>query len=186
MLNYTSYLNNSTINYSTLNTTGLNNYRYVTFAWKVNTSGLTPVGNKNIQFTLNNYSSSLPSSINSNSGTLSFGSYNPLLYYRVEDATNTSTINNFSGEISTPWINGNNYNNSTQISSANFSSIFTNYTGLLNNTGISISGSTITFNVILGNALTNSITSSSVYIYCRLAIPISLSFSFQNISCNLN
>jgi len=188
-ISYNGYAGGNTLNYSTLNTSGLSitnytgtatTYRYTTFAWQVNTSALSSGGNKNIQFILNGVTGSTSTNAN---GSLLIGSYQLPLFYRVED---TSNIFNFAAGTSTPWINGNLFNNSTQISSSNFSSTTTNYTGLLSNTAVSGSGtSTITFNVILGNSLSNN-SPSSVYIYCRLAIPTSVSFSFQMITCNLN
>ena len=186
--NYSSYKSN-TLNYSTLNSSGLpitiytgtqTSYRYTTFAWKVDTTNLTSAGYKNINFVLNNVSSTSALTKDA-SGSLLIGTYRLPLFYRVED---TANINDFSKATSTPWINGNLYSNSTQISSANFTSTTTNYTGLSSNTGITIDGSTITFNVILGNPLTKS-SPTTTYIYTRIAIPTAVEFSFKNITCNL-
>jgi hypothetical protein len=183
-------------NYSTLNSTGLSvnsysgtssTYRYVTFAWKVNTSGLSVGGNVNIQFIINGISTNNPS-VNGG-GSFVLGSTVLPLFYRVEDATSQTTITNFADPIlpiSTPWINGNLFNAATKITSSNFSSITQNYSGLASNTSVVFSNNNATFNVVIGNALSNSITSSSVYIYCRIAIPTAIPFSFQNITCNLN
>jgi hypothetical protein len=180
-------------NYSTLNSTGLSvtsytgtslTYRYVTFAWKVNTPGLTPGGNVNIQFMLNGISTTNPS-VNAG-GSFVLGSTVLPLFYRVEDATSSSTINNFVAQISSPWINGNLFNSGTKITSSNFSSTTQNYSGLASNTSVVFSNNNATFNVVIGNSLNSNTPSSSVYIYCRIAIPTSIPFSFQNITCNLN
>jgi hypothetical protein len=188
ILNYNSYLNNTNNDYSNLNTTGLNInsiiYRYATFAWKVDISSLSASGYNTCQFILNNVSSSLALGV-SNNGSIYFGSSSPIIYYRIEDATNSSSINNFNGAISTPWINGNMHNPSTRISSSNFSSSTINYTGLSSNTSISYTSNNFIINTIIPNNLTNTISSSSVYIYFRIGIPISTSFLFQNVTCSL-
>ena len=187
VIDYSSYNNNS-VNYSTLNTTGLSvnytgtstSYRYATFAWKVDINNLNAAGYKNITFTLNNVSSTSSLTTDANSGSLLLGSYRLPLFYRVEDSTAITTF-----VTSTPWINGNLYNAPTQISSSNFNSTTTNYTGLLSNTAVSINGdNSITFNVILGNGLKNS-SPQTTYIYARIAIPTGIQFSFTNINCKL-
>jgi hypothetical protein len=180
-------------NYSTLNSTGLSissytgtssTYRYVTFAWKVNTSGLSKEGNVNIQFIINGISTNNPS-VNER-GSFVLDSIVLPLFYRVEDATSQTTITNFVGQISTPWINGNLFDSGKTITSSNFSSTIQNYSGLASNTSVVFSNNNATFNVIIGNSLNKDTSSSSVYIYCRIAIPTAISFSFQNITCNLN
>jgi len=160
-------------------------YRYATFAWKVNTANLGSTGFSNIQFILSAYSSTYQGVSITSNGSLQINSILPFLYYRVEDS---SSITDFTNSASTPWINGNLFNNATKISSSNFTSTSTNYSGLDSTTSVSISsingGSDIIFNTILPNPLKNS-SGSSVYIYCRIGIPISVSFSFQDIKCKL-
>ena len=185
MINYSNGPNYSSL---TNTTSGLAKgtiyYRYATFAWKVNTANLGSTGFSNIQFILSSYSTSQGVSITSN-GSLQINSILPFLYYRVEDS---SSITDFTNSASTPWINGNLFNNATKISSSNFTSTSTNYSGLDSTTSVSISSindsSNIIFNTILPNPLKNS-SGSSVYIYCRIGIPISVSFSFQDIKCKL-
>lgn len=183
MINYQTYLNGP--NYLSLKdaTAGLLKgsiyYRYATFAWKVNTQNLGSTGFSNIQFILSSYFSNQTVSV-TNGGSLQIGTSLPFLYYRVEDSTN---ITDFTNSASTPWINGNLFNNGTKISSSNFTSTSTNYSGLDSTTSITI-GSDIIFNTILPNPLKNS-SGSSVYIYCRIGIPISVQFSFQDIKCKL-
>jgi hypothetical protein len=180
-------------NYSTLNSTGLSvtsytgtslTYRYVTFAWKVNIPGLTPGGNVNIQFILNGISTTNP--YVNDKGSFVLGSTVLPLFYRVEDATSSSTINNFAAQISSPWINGNLFNSGTKITNSNFFSTTQNYSGLPSDTSVVFSNNNATFNVVIGNSLNSNTPSSSVYIYCRIAIPTSIPFSFENITCNLN
>ena len=184
MINYATYLNGPNYSLLTDPTYGLekNNiyYRYATFAWKVNTAILGSTGFSNIQFILSSYSSSQDVSVTSG-GSLQINSISPFLYYRVEDSSN---ITDFTNSASTPWINGNLFNNGTKISSSNFTSTSTNYSGLDSTTSITISGLDIIFNTILPNPLKNS-SGSNVYIYCKIGIPISVPFSFQDIKCKL-
>jgi hypothetical protein len=190
MINYATYLNGP--NYSLLKGTtaglikGSIYYRYATFAWKVNTEKLGSAGFSNIQFILSSYSSSQYVSVTSG-GSLQINSISPFLYYRVEDSTSLESIidiGNLSNPVSTPWINGNLLDNDKKISNSSFNSLSTNYTGLASDTSINITGSDIIFNTLLPNPLKNT-SGSSVYIYCRIGIPISVSFSFKDIKCKL-
>ncbi|NDB60521.1 hypothetical protein EB001_19045 [bacterium] len=183
MINYSNGPNYSSL---TNTTSGLAKgtiyYRYATFAWKVNTANLGSTGFSNIQFILSAYSSTSQGVSITSNGSLQINSILPFLYYRVEDS---SSITDFTNSASTPWINGNLFNNATKISSSNFTSTSTNYSGLDSTTSVSINDSSnIIFNTILPNPLKNS-SGSSVYIYCRIGIPISVSFSFQDIKCKL-
>ena len=187
---YTSYLYNSTINYGNLSS--LNSCRYSTFAWKLFYSSI--LSSKNIYFTLNGVNGS-GLTVNSN-GSLLINNIPILLYYRLEDTTETSTLNNFNSNplISSPWINGNLYNPSTQGSGgAGYTTSTTNYTGLSSTNGITGVSSTllngsVTFKVICNYTVLGG---NNTYLYCRIGLPFSSpvnnnSFSFTSISCTLN
>jgi hypothetical protein len=175
-IDYTGYLGNS-VNYTSLGS--LNNYRYATFAWKAE-----KLGSKPIVFTLN---SDNIGTISIDSGIAKIGSNPIILFFRVEDATSLASLNdttNASNAISTPWINGNLLNSlniTTAFGPGNYNSTIISFNGLNN---ITLATKSISFNVILANALAES-TSSKTYIYCRIGIPTALSFSFSSITCTL-
>ena len=185
---YKSYTSNGiTYNYSNLANNMLNTgYKYITFGWKI---GSITTQCKTVTFTMTGCTSS--SAMTSSTGEFVIGSNKLLLYYRVEDATNQTTITDFtrSGAISTVWINGNSISG-TLFSASSYNNpgagttiYTTNYIGLASNTSCSYDGnSTVTFTEVLANPLTN--TANPYYLYCRLGLPSN--FSFTGITANLS
>jgi hypothetical protein len=186
-INYHGYLGNS-FNYTELGS--FNNYRYATFAWIAK-----KLGSLHIVFTLNSDATNIGQiSIDSVSGIAKIGSYPIILFFRIEDATSPASLNNTNATvkpISTPWINGNllnQYNSDTIFGSGNYNSTTKSFNGL---SSITQTGTSISFNVLLANALAES-SDSKTYIYCRIGIPIPRttptvpSFSFSSITCTIN
>jgi hypothetical protein len=190
-INYSGYLGNlgDSFNYTELGS--FNNYRYATFAWIAKKLGSLP-----IVFTLNSDATNIGQiSIDSVSGIAKIGSYPIILFFRIEDATSRESLNNTNATvkpISTPWINGNllnQFNSDTTFGSGNYNLTTKSFNGL---SSITQTGTSISFNVLLANALAES-SDSKTYIYCRIGIPIPRttpttvpSFSFSSITCTIN
>jgi hypothetical protein len=181
-LNYTILLYGAslnTVNYSSVvSTTGT--YRYATFAWKIPQN--TSTSFSSVTFTINSPTSTPSYSSN----TASLGGENIKLFYRVEDATNTSTLG-IGNSISTDWIDANS-TSGTRINSNNYTqpTTYAPYTGLITKTtGITNGGSpssSTRFNVVIPATT----WSGSTYLYCRIGLPMAETFGFQTISAALS
>ena len=158
-------------NYSTISSSG---YRYVTFAWKVDTALSGSNGYLNISLSGNNLNV-VNTLLYANSG----GTNKILIYYRVEDtdALITFTSNN----SSTYWVNAN--ENATDPLTNNGSVSASNYFTVPANKYPYYSSPTITqpATTIIKTALpfplstsTTGLTSGKIYIYVRIGLPMNI------------
>jgi hypothetical protein len=169
---YTATLTNS-VNYNSANIPATG-YRYATFSWKLGGSSGTLY--KGLEFRL--YNTSGVSIINN----LAYaGSYPIQLYYRLEDTASSAPTNGTN--FSSAWINGNSLD--TSVNPAAGSGTYykpttytdTPYSGLQATTA-NIGGYT-KFPVYI---LPVNVTTQNINIYCRIGIPMNVSFSFQYIA----
>jgi len=167
-LNYSSLLNNS-LNYSQiLSTPGT--YRYATFVWQIPQT--TSSSYTSVTFTLNGVSSTPSVS----SSTAYIGNEPIILYYRMEDATNATTLS-IGKSITTDWINANS-KTGTYVNSSNYTNTSNEPFYGISNTG-GITGTT--FSVLIP-ARTWTL---NTYLYCRIGLPMDQTFSFTSISAIL-
>ena len=165
----------NTANYSTISNAG---YRYATFAWKV--SSTLSGTNQKLNIVLNNVSNSA----NNNTLLYAEASKKLLVFFRVEDATTTSTANLGSGNgtVSTYWISANDNTGLAGAASAN-----NYYTTPSDNAPYFISptitnGSTITITVNMPFSLSTNlacVSSGNTYIYVRLGLPMNVTNNYN-------
>jgi hypothetical protein len=199
---YTSTVKN-TLNYSSLSSSKLstlpsvvNNYRYATFAWTLPANPLAAIN----FITINLVNTSTLTGDGTSWYTDSGKTRKLFLYYRVEDINNR---NNWStgGTISTPWIDGNRFDN-TYTLNGGYSSPQT-YPSTTQNvntptpmantiqTGKTLSGltsapfgtsaSNTSFTVKLPNPISEyNKSSSGMYLYVRIGINMTDTFLFGN------
>lgn len=176
---YTSFYYGSTsqntANYSTISNTG---YRYATFAWRVSSS--LSGTNQTLNIVLNNVSNS------SNNGSLLYAdaSNKLLLFFRVEDATSTSTSNLGSGNgtVSTYWISANDNTGLAGAASANNYFIVPSGNNPYFVSPTISNGSNITVSVKMPFSLSTNLTcvsSGNTYIYVRLGLPMNVTNTYN-------
>jgi hypothetical protein len=175
-LNYTPYYYTSTlqntVDYS--NPSSWNGYRFVTFAWRLP----APVGGtyNTLSFKMLNTTPQLV-----NTGGIAYTGISPIyLYYRFEDAANSAPTNTSS--ISSAWLNGNSLTG-TPTGSGNYYIASTAETPYYALTGLTIAPTNTTFNVY---CLTNTITTQTVNLYCRIGLPMDRAISFSSISATIS
>lgn len=212
--NYSNYVSpsNNALNYTTISTT---NYRYMTFAWNINTT--TSISLQKINITLNYCSLSNPSAGSSLSPIFStYTSYTILtnnqinisnstgtpvspiqLYCRLED-TGLPLPSNGSGvtlsPTNTPWINGNTIlplpSNYTQYNTPqNISTQITqstSYSGNIGNNTINTYTKYTDANFVIGLGTPVTITNNNVYLLCRVGLPMNIPFACQSVSARLS
>ena len=186
------------LNYSSLSTSKLyslvNNYRYATFAWRLPANPSTA-----INFITINLANTSPLTDNGTSWYTDSGKL--FLYYRVEDIDNK---NNWStgGTISTPWIDGNSFDN-TYANNGGYShgQTYPSTTQNVNTptpmanttqTGRTLSGLTsaasgtsvnTSFRVKLPNPISQynkNANANAMFLYVRIGINMTDTFSFGN------
>jgi hypothetical protein len=165
----------NTANYSTISNTG---YRYATFAWRVS-SALSGT-NQTLNIVLNSVSNT------ANNGSLLYADATNklLLFFRVEDATTTSTANLGSGNgtVSTYWISANdNTGLAGAVSANNYFIVPSGNNPYFVSPTIS-NGSTITVSVKMPFSLSTNLTcvsSGNTYIYVRLGLPMNVTNTYN-------
>jgi len=176
-LYYSASLQNTGIDYTSISTTGA--YRYATFIWKIPLGTVTSNSTAftSVTFTINSPSSSPSISYNTSTNVASIGGKNIQLFYRIEDATTTTTAQ-VGSSISTSWIDANS-KSGTKINSSNYTnpSTYAKYygvtdTGTTNGTSYSV-------------LIPSPVWTNSSYLYCRIGLPMDVAFSFTSISAAL-
>ena len=200
--NYTSYNSNSSVNYSTISRTS-SDYRFVSFAWNIaSRSDNKPY--KTLTFTLNNPSTLYQNAINGQLYLDSGYTIPLIIYYRFEQQYTSGGGTNYRIPIgstnldnpsiptyTTALINGNEgYNGTTDINSSNYNTdTLTLALGngpILNGlTGTSQSGANWIITVSVPQTPNMTVSTSPVYIYCRLGVPMASAFSFNYIRATL-
>jgi hypothetical protein len=177
-LDYTSY--GGLYNYTNIQNTTLNGYKYATFMWTFNPQSSTI---SSVNFTFNNVNhtpilSSIQTSVSVNGAQMQ-------LYYRIENPNlaigNTIDVTT---ALNTPWINGTNASGGTNFTANNISG--GSATTLVYKGLNSLTSST--FNCALVPLTDTNFSSGSLNLYCRIAIPVSseFTFSFSSISASLS
>jgi mucin-19 len=175
-LYYSASLQNTGIDYTSISTSGA--YRYATFIWKIPLGTVTSssAAFTSVTFTINSPSTS-PYSISYSNNVASIGGKNIQLFYRIEDATTTTTAQ-VGSSISTSWIDANS-KAGTKINSSNYTSpsTYAKYygvtdTGTTNGTSYSV-------------LIPSPVWTNSTYLYCRIGLPMDVAFSFTSISAAL-
>lgn len=197
-LDYRTYNNNNTLNYSTVSKTNID-YRFATFAWKYVASSLSSTITSFV-FTFKNFlpnTTVIPIATFNQSivtGSYSFNSDNRFfLHYRVEDeksiAPTTSTVIN---SYSTIWVDGNSkfgttLNVSTPVlQNESFQQINTsNYNTPLN----TVRAPTAVQYTFSGSDLVATVSSiwygnlgTSFKVYCRFGLPMNNNYSFDYVT----
>jgi hypothetical protein len=190
--NYNSYLINSNIspislaNYTSISATG---YRFTTFVWKLG-AGTFPA---TVTFTLNNVRNIVQQVANPACAVTSAG--NPLyILYRLEDTANIyPSIDPGSGLYvfdtatkTTIWLNGNANDPTAVVGTTNYYQLLTsNYP-----TSAYVRGGFVATSISGGNFLIQVavpapvIISNTLYLYCRIGLPMTDDASFSYVSAS--
>ena len=167
----------NTADYSTISNTG---YRHATFAWKVS-AGLSGT-NQKLNIVLNNVSNSA----NNNTLLYAEASKKLLVFFRVEDATTTSTANLGSGNgtVSTYWISANDNTGLAGAASANnyYNTPSDNNPYFISPTITNGSTTTITITVNMPFSLSTNlacVSTGNTYIYVRLGLPMNVTNNYN-------
>jgi hypothetical protein len=172
-INYSSYLNNSSLDYSGVASSG---YRYATFCWKLlsKTSSYS-----SLSFTINSIS---PTPTKSTGGLLLINGKQIQVLYCFQDESNTSTYS--SSVFNSVWIDGNTNNNGVTSSSFyNTTNTYGYYGGFNSAVGVTISSSNANINVFIPSV---NPVSNSTYLYLRLAIPMDVSIGFGSVTATIS
>jgi hypothetical protein len=160
--NYTGliYIEGSTnsANYTGISTSG---YRFATFIWQLAINSSTY---QNVTFNINDATSDL----------LGAGG---LLYYRWEDQASKNPVNCDTG--SSAWIDGINVNAGNTVTATNYFNP-TTASGTLNYGGI-----TLNTNMYKVKVPSQNITSQTVYLYCRIGLPMNSAYKFSSVSITI-
>jgi len=202
-VNYDSYTNNSSIDYSTVLKSGdevTSNYRFATFVWK-HDSTIVPTF---FLFTLKNfkYKGVTPTitTDSKNSFYVNGAKNRFFLHYRVEQYNTINTINttnivpSSSNNSSTGWVDGSSQrgtlsNNVLSSEITDPQSINTNNYNLDNTIVRCTSSITYTMNGTNLQAKVSSILygaeGTKSYIYCRIGLPMNANYAFEYVTLQL-
>jgi len=163
-LNYSSYLYNSSIDYSTISSAG---YRFASFCWKLPKSDTAYTG---LSFTINSIS---PTPILLNNNYLSIDEEQIQFFYCFQDAsTNTYSQSNYNSV----WIKAN-FTSANDVTTATYFNINNKY-------GFYTTGkpATLNSNVATISAFIPGISvPDNVYLYLRICIPMNKNISFGSV-----
>ena len=184
---YRSYYYNAT-SLNTANYLGIfgSGYRFSTFCWQLAQKTGVYTG---LTFTMNNVSPS-PTITNNQAyinGNLIY------VFFRIEQSGSILPTTESSSNYSSIWIDINNPS-ATPVITPPYSSVGPgNYATPTNNsvirsgftTGSVISGSNVIFNTFFPTQ-TQVNSSPNIYIYCRIGLPATQTFSFQSVTANVS
>jgi hypothetical protein len=173
-INYSSYLNNSSLNYSGIASSG---YRYVTFCWKLSAKSSSY---STLAFKINSIS---PTPTTSAGGLLLINGKQIQALYCFQDEANPSTYS--SSIFNSVWIDANNNENGVTTSTFyNTTNTYGYYGGLSSaNGGVSISSNTATINATIPSV---NPVGNNTYMYLRLAIPMDVSIGFGSVTATIS
>jgi hypothetical protein len=181
--NYTTYTNNSSINYS-----GINGYRYCTMAWKCPTDGLQY---NRLTFKINTVDNTTITDPDDGANFPKANSIPIYVFYKFENLGDRSTFGgNFTlGQVNTTWVNATIESTNTiqAIGSTNYYQTDKVRGGKDNTPGKSNSytNGVYTINALLPTAF-RMISSNNYVIYFRLAVSLDSNFSFTHVTCKLS
>jgi len=175
-LNYTNY--GGLYNYTSIQDTTFNGYKYATFMWTFSPQSST-INSVNFTFNNPNYTPTLSGTADS----VTVHGSQMQLYYRLENPSLPpgGTID-VSTALNTPWINGTNASGGTNFTSNNISG--SSATTLVYRGLNSLTSST--FNCALVPLTSTNFSTGTLTLYCRIAIPVSSGFMFSSISASLS
>jgi len=175
-LDYTNY--GGLYNYTSIQDTTFNGYKYATFMWTFSPQSST-INSVNFTFNNPNYTPTLSGTADS----VTVHGSQMQLYYRLENPSLPpgATID-VSTALNTPWINGTNASGGTNFTSNNISG--SSATTLVYRGLNSLTSST--FNCALVPLTSTNFSSGTLTLYCRIAIPVSSGFMFSSISASLS
>jgi hypothetical protein len=194
---YHTYYGNTSVSPALVNYTTISGgYRYTTFVWKLagNPAGLS-YGSGTMTFTLNNVRNIVQDG--GNPAFLKTSAGNPLyILYRLEDTANIYPTPNGSGfyqfDNATPtsiWLNGNALDagaNQGPVTNTTYNLLLTNnyptstyVRGGFKITGVS--GANVTIQVGLP---TFTVYTNTVYVYCKIGLPMSDDVYFSHVSAS--
>jgi hypothetical protein len=168
-VDYSGYLMNSGINYSGISATG---YRFASFCWKLNASNTAYT---NLSFTIN---SILTPTLTDSKLLLMNGVQTPI-FYAFQDTSSTSYNDT---TFNTVWINAN--SNTNGVSSGNFYDTNNKYGyyGGITSAAVTLSGSNATINAFI--PAINPVK-ATIYLYLRIAIPMTTDMKFGSVSATI-
>lgn len=175
--NYSSYYystsSRNSLNYASIANTG---YRFITFAWRVDTSVAHTGG---ITVGLKSFTSP---AITTTTNSISLGANGPLyIFYRLEDPTKQTPTN--TSNLSSYWIDGANSSNTpgNSVNSNNYFNLVSPPLGGL----LSVSGGGGNYNIV---CFLPSIPAGTgtLNLYCRIGLPMSVACSFRGLTAAFN
>jgi hypothetical protein len=200
---YTTYYNNSSINYSTNTNFGASAYRYATFCWKIN-SGVSASG---LTFTIQNCNCTA-TALSSNTNTYAFKNSSTqqtqryLMFYRTEQVESIPPTGNTS--LSSVWIDANSTTYGTSISGTTptyytdgttvvpmstsnyYEPTGTTITNIRGSSAITVTNTTGNISILVPNIVATAL-SNPMYVYCRLGIPMfGFAVSFSGVTLALS
>jgi hypothetical protein len=192
-LNYSSYYyggaSPNTFNYSGISTT-VPGFRYVTFVYRCNEYSSTY---NNLTFYMNGINQSVVFDTTTNIPYVnSISTSNQiLLFYRIQDASNVTVFDN--NHINTVWVDANlGGDGPTKITSSNYYSYPDDGSGIRwgkKGTSNTFSSGTLSFSVSIPPFTvpfdSGGFTSGTIYIYCRVGLPMTTYIGFTNVSALL-
>jgi hypothetical protein len=178
------------INYTTISSGG---YRYTTFVWKLagNPAGIS-YGSGTMTFTLNNVRNIVRDG--GNPAFLKTSAGNPLyILYRLEDTANIYPSPNGLGfyefntaAVTSIWLNGNALDSGGPVTNGTYQLLLTNnyptstyVRGGFKITGVSGANVTIQVGIPTFNVYANT-----VYVYCKIGLPMSDDVYFSHVSAS--
>jgi hypothetical protein len=176
-LNYSTYLNN-TLNYSTISGTG---YRFATFCWKYN--------QRNDPYTLLSFAvNGISATVLTPNATPTVAGQPLYFYYRIEDKDSFATFQ--AGNATSLWVDANSLQNT--LAGANYfvltqpayvgGRVLGGKNAALSNT---FADGTLTMNVNQAKNVFNVATGKNIYLYLRVALPMSVDVDFTHITCSM-